>query len=562
MHRSVRASRGLRTPPTWPVSGSAAGQPVAAAVFAALLMLVQGCAPTGDAEGTGGAGGEVSADGGGPPGRLDAAVTQSSCFSLDLAAQCPVGSNPRIVTAGCVEGATVTDAEGNTAGLCTREGECLFVCDFQNPCRCGIDRITRDGITCTDCALTAACGDAVCDRGENPDTCPEDCGAVCTADAERCAGNDRQVCDENTRWSTLACRVDQQCDFGQLGAGVVTVCQTRISRDGGLFPGFGAQTEPVVGDSTAIRFRERALPDNLRALRFVAGGARVLAVEIGSNRVVVVDPLGEAPEQPTHITQTNGELVTSETHVARPGRWPQVSDFFEDVSQNVEPMVHDGALAQGRGAGLSSDGSLLAAAFAVGLAGGEAEPVLGLWRTADGRIERLLRFVDRDLVASTGPATAAAVSINNQVALEARPGDANRGSTGRVIIVWEVATGRYAHLIQADVGDVRALVPSVDGHDLLAIGGSEGVELWSLTPEVRRRWRKTGIGVTGLALSPDATTLAAGLPPANANASPTTLLLHADDGRTLQTLGTGGALDFHPAGGRLLVGNVIYGADL
>ena len=47
------------------------------------------------------------------------------------------------------------------------------------------------------------CGDAVCDRGENPQICPVDCGETCVADNERCKGNARQECEENGRWVKL-----------------------------------------------------------------------------------------------------------------------------------------------------------------------------------------------------------------------------------------------------------------------------------------------------------------------------------------------------------------------
>jgi hypothetical protein len=474
---------------------------------------------------------EVAPEGG----PLDAAPP-SPCQSLDLAAQCPVGSNPRVLTEGCVEGSEITGENGETTGVCAREGECLFICDFQDPCPCGIDAITREGIECTPCSEAAACGDAVCDRGENPQTCAVDCGEICVADAERCLGDARQECDENGRWSTLACRDDQICQFGPAAGLVVTVCQTRISRGGGTFPGFGQQATLVVGDSTAIRFRERSL--GRLGLRFIEEGARVLVIENG--RLARLDPTGALPIETTNIV-VDPRSAYSPTRSARPGRWPQLSDFFADTGRNVEAMVHDGADAVAGGVGLSADDRWLGAAFAVGLRGGTREAVLGIWRTADGQLDRLLRFVDDAVVEGQTPASAVALSPNGEVALEARPGG--------LLLVWNLAEGRYVHLIQTEVGQVQHIIPSVAGDDQLLVAGDLGAELWALTPMPQRRWRRPG-AVQAAALAPDSRAVALGVDGG-------TVLLD-DEGSEITTFATGGALDFDPRGGRLLVGEVIY----
>ncbi|MCA9527401.1 MAG: hypothetical protein KC549_14020 [Myxococcales bacterium] len=469
--------------------------------------------------------------------RPDAGRPATACDDVRLAAACPPGSNPVVLTEGCVAGAEFTQEDGTVTGFCAREGECIFACNFQDPCRCGVDRVTAEGVFCTDCREASACGDAVCDRGENPQTCAVDCGETCLADNERCIGNARQECEENGRWRTLDCRGDQLCQFGAVGNQIATVCQTRISAGGGDFPGFGALGVPITGNSVGIRFRERAVGGT--GVRFVEEGARVLIQSAG--RFGVADPVGGTPLQGTNIP-VGRDFSASPARVASAGRWPQLSEFFDDTGRTVEQMVHDGASAQPGAVALSGDDRLMAAAFAVGRRGGPQEPVLGIWRAEDGKLDHLLRFVDEDVVQSQLPATAVALGLDGAAAVEARPGG--------IVIVWNVEQSRYAHLLQTEVGTVQQLVPSVAGDDLLVVGGDQGLELWELVPTPRRRWRLAGEAVRELAIAPDSTAIAVG--------TGGTRLLDAADGRELFPIATGGALDFDPRGGRLLVGDVIY----
>lgn len=481
------------------------------------------------------------------PVRMDAGRDPTPCDRPELWAQCPVGSNPQVITSGCVEGSEITGPDGQTTGVCARSGECLFACNFEDPCPCGIDRVTAEGVFCSDCRDAAACGDAVCDRGENPQTCAVDCGETCVADNERCSGNARQECEENGRWATLDCRQDQVCQFGQAGQAVVTVCQTRIAMGGGTFPGFGAQDIEVVEDSRGIRFRETTFDGG--GVRFVQGGTRVLVTR--SNRFAIIDPRGEAPDQETNIA-TGADVVASPGRVVRGGRWPQLSEFFDDTSRTVEAMVHDGANAAPGGVAISGDDRWLAAAFSVGLRGGKSEPVIGIWRAEDGQINHLLRFVDEAVVQGEAPATAVALSIDGRAAVEAR--------RGGLLIVWNVEERRYAHLIQSDTGEVSHLVPSVAGDDLLLVGGNDGVALWELSPadggEPRRRWFVPSGPVTSLAISPDSLAVAVG------GRGEVRILDAADASERFSITSNPAFVDFDPRGGRLMVGSVIYAVSL
>lgn len=479
--------------------------------------------------------------------RIDLGREATPCDRPELWAQCPIGSNPRVIVDGCVEGSEVTGANGETTGICTRAGECLFVCNFEDPCPCGIDRVTAEGVFCTDCRDAAACGDAVCDRGENPQICAVDCGETCVADNERCKGNARQECEENGRWATLGCRDDQVCQFGQAGQAVVTVCQTRISMGGGTFPGFGAQAIEVVDDSLGIRFRETTFDG--QGVRFVQGGERILVTR--SDRFAVIDPAGVEPPLETNIATGRG-VVASPSRVVRPGRWPQLSEFFDDTSRTVEAMVHDGADAIAGGVAISGDDQWLATAFAVGLRGGSREPVIGIWRAGDGRLNHLLRFVDEAVVRGGDPATAVALGIDGRAAVEARQDG--------LLIVWNVEERRYAHLIQTATGRVSRLVPSVAGDDLLLVGGDEGAALWELNPadggDPRRRWFAPGGPVTSLAISPDSQAVAVGV------RGEVRILDAQNAGERFTITANPEFVDFDPRGGRLMVGNVIYATSL
>ena len=77
--------------------------------------------------------------------RPDAGRPATACDDVRLAAACPPGSNPVVLTEGCVAGAEFTQEDGTVTGFCAREGECIFACNFQDPCRCGVDRVTAEG---------------------------------------------------------------------------------------------------------------------------------------------------------------------------------------------------------------------------------------------------------------------------------------------------------------------------------------------------------------------------------------------------------------------------------
>jgi hypothetical protein len=139
-----------------------------------------------------------------------------ACVESDLVEQCPPGSNPILGASAesmCEASASVdlTTQTGSVSGRCFGSGTCRVVCQFASPCACGVDEVTRDGVFCTDCSGAAACGNAVCEGGENPTTCPNDCMGDCSPGQERCQGTNRETCDGTGHWSLLACDVNTVC---------------------------------------------------------------------------------------------------------------------------------------------------------------------------------------------------------------------------------------------------------------------------------------------------------------------------------------------------------------
>ena len=146
----------------------------------------------------------------------EAANVGESCAESDLIAQCPPGSNPILGATAesmCEASASidVTTESGSVSGRCFGSGTCRVVCQFASPCKCGVDSVTHDGVFCTPCDEASACGNGICEGGEDPQTCPEDCNAACQPNEERCQGTDRQSCDGTGHWMTLACPTDTVC---------------------------------------------------------------------------------------------------------------------------------------------------------------------------------------------------------------------------------------------------------------------------------------------------------------------------------------------------------------
>jgi hypothetical protein len=467
------------------------------------------------------------------------------CDRPALWAQCPLGSVPSAVASGCVPGAIGND-DGSVGAVCVEDAGCIFTCVFQDPCPCGVDRITREVIECSDCRDAAACGDARCNGGENPDTCPIDCAETCLAGAERCNGPDRQVCAVNGRWDTLPCRADQVCEFDPRDRdGTTVICQTRISPSGGVFHGFGASPGPL-GDSAAIEFRAFDLCEGCRGVDFLPDG-RILVERMG--QLIRWDP--EGGEEPTGVRLVD-DAVAASTVVARGGRWPELTDLATGRSAGVDAIVHDGAEVELGGIGLSANGSWFVGGFAVGVPGFSLEPIVAVWNTADRSLAHLFRYVDSALGRNARPTEAVAISRDGRALVE--------GRDDGLVIVWDVPAGRSVWLLGSDVGQLRALAIEGNGNDRLLLGGWQGIELWQLSPadgdEPRLLWRNRDINSTrSVDLSPDGQVAAIG--------DGRAVHLLDETGRIIRSFrNQPGRARFDATGSRLLVDGAVYEEDM
>ena len=127
----------------------------------------------------------------------DADDTAKQCVSAGLVAQCPVGSNP-ILGASAEEGCdgqfndNVVSGDTGATAQCRSSGGCDFMCQFEVPCSCGVETITKDEIVCSTCAQTS-CGDGRCEGNERATCtpgnstcieCGEDCGGSTCGDGD------------------------------------------------------------------------------------------------------------------------------------------------------------------------------------------------------------------------------------------------------------------------------------------------------------------------------------------------------------------------------------------
>lgn len=175
-------------------------------------------------------------------GGTESAASVEECASADLIAQCPPGSDPLLeasatsmcegsgeFTTGVPEpgadlglGEGLPEVSGKVEGVCRSSGECQVYCRFKVPCECGVEYITNEALKCRDCMETAACGNRECEGMETPESCPQDCAAVCSAGEKRCNGPALQVC-EGGHYAELACAADETCRTDEVNGGAA--CQ-------------------------------------------------------------------------------------------------------------------------------------------------------------------------------------------------------------------------------------------------------------------------------------------------------------------------------------------------
>lgn len=131
------------------------------------------------------------------------------CADSNLIEQCPPGSNPVLgATADSSCGASgsvdLIYQDGSATGQCKSSGSCNVLCQFAAPCLCGVERITDEGVFCSECP---SCGDGLCELPEAESCagvddracleCPGECTGTsfCTANEVVCAGSVLRICN-------------------------------------------------------------------------------------------------------------------------------------------------------------------------------------------------------------------------------------------------------------------------------------------------------------------------------------------------------------------------------
>ncbi|MGB0645823.1 MAG: hypothetical protein ACPGQS_01550 [Bradymonadia bacterium] len=137
----------------------------------------------------------------------ESGTTAAECVQSDLVAQCPPNTMPELSAnseaicsnSGEVGGSSTADGSegsGRVENVCAGSGNCQLVCRLINPCDFGVERVSpTDGVICR--IPEGGCGDGVCEAGEDPATCPQDCESECTIGSSRCIDGQLQRCAAN-----------------------------------------------------------------------------------------------------------------------------------------------------------------------------------------------------------------------------------------------------------------------------------------------------------------------------------------------------------------------------
>ncbi|MEZ4471884.1 MAG: WD40 repeat domain-containing protein [bacterium] len=499
----------------------------------------------------------AACDGGEPSGGDDGGV----CNAASLIAQCPAGSSPVIgaqAEASCAGGeGLVQDADGATSGQCVGPASCRALCQLAVPCRCGVQQVTADAIICAPCDGAAACGDGVCAGGEDPATCPVDCGARCEPDEVRCDGVVLEACSLQGRWERLPCPAGEVC--------VADGGQARCDRDPQVIGGGDAS----VGDGGAPPADERILPGagtwprvaDRRAGQSPPGGYQAETFTVALTQ----GPGNEASD----FARSRQAVGTCFEHRLGPAPdtfecWGPAGWFRADFQGHPVPVEAEDPI--------DSEAFCAAVTACEGTVIDDCAAEVAAWRARLGelRLRCVAAAIPADCLTLAGIGCDVAASVPYPDGARFMRGAVVRAGA-RVIGVLEDAT--TAAWIDGDgvrrlvaPGELRLTQAVADlGGDVAAFLGQAGTDeailLWTPASDERRLVLARGVGHHGrLALGPDAQVLAARLegdpdPRLNQGLS---LYNLAEDQRIFSILPAGGdrlgdAFAFSPDGRHLAV---------
>lgn len=427
-----------------------------------------------------------------------------TCQLAALAAQCPPGSRPLFGEDAASRCRLAQSGDGGyesgfDAGLCNGQGACLVACNFENPCTCGVDRITNEGVFCTSCAESSACGNAVCEAGESPTTCAVDCAPVCENDTQRCNDGDVETCFQG-RWVTETCQAGAACFYFERQERAWCAPRAAVFEEG--LPTLAAALLAPVdwrGRSHPHGRVRCGVPDEgCFWMHFLGSGDAALVKAdwgAGSQRTGYFTRLNldtltyqTIPEAPLDVLSLRGAACPSDGRT--PARQPTAyRDPETGRATPLSPFVDDTVPLTCHSVSYRPDLGRVYASLLLD----ERFLLLGIWDLNTGDFLRALRFNDPE----RPPLELSEiwVSEDGQLVLQAfqTTGGLQRAT---VNILWKPESGSYAGLLEGAVADVerggpRVLLSSGAVVDLEAGTSWErprGQRVYGFTPDGRYAW--------------------------------------------------------------------------
>ena len=168
-----------------------------------------------------------------------AGTTAAECVRGDLVSQCPPNTMPELsanseaICSSSGEGsADAVSGMARVENVCAGSGSCQLVCRLINPCDFGVERVSEtDGVICR---IPGGCGDGMCEMGEDPTSCPQDCEGDCTALLSRCVDGQIQRCALNGIFEDpQSCLDEEVCrEDGDTAQCVPAACGDSLIQEG------------------------------------------------------------------------------------------------------------------------------------------------------------------------------------------------------------------------------------------------------------------------------------------------------------------------------------------
>jgi len=484
----------------------------------------------------------------------------STCDVAALAAQCPPGSTPLLGEAAASRCRLASESVGGyesgfDAGVCQGQGSCVVACNFDNPCECGVERVTNEGVFCIDCREAATCGNAICEGGETPENCPIDCAPRCETDAQRCNGATVEVCMGGS-WRPDACRPGESCFLNE--AQRRAYCTPAPSP---FEEGLPTLAAPRVQDVDP-----RRLYDPIGTLRCPGTLCRYVAFALDGTSIYADSFIGRGSNQRSDRVRIHLPDLTYDVIDEFPtlsvglggttceGRQPTTyRDQETRRTVSLEPIVDDTIPLACRRVAWRPD---LDRVYAIVVLDGRFL-LLATWDLSTGDVRRLLRYVNPEHVIDYGGTMSLHVSEDGELALLSYEHGFVSGGGGRgaSTVVWKPNQGAYAGVVDAFAVALRPGFATMLSRDKRVIN-LEDVTQWERSEDELLGFTPDGAYVFGLSRDPVSELTLVTLYDAREGRLMTRIPTHSVAGSTASRPRT---VVFSPNGQWLLLGDLVYG---